>query len=222
LVFSNVGLSLLRKGRHAYPLASEENTKDQAKGTTRTLLLIRRRKRHVEQPPHSPKSLRQALLIRYKRARETHKHKNESSSRIPGGETGKPKRTSVDGLLLRLYCNLALARDLPSERRCLSHDSGAVSVSLTPSDDAAGHAPRGSLLRAPHAAREHKLHRAGLAHRTREPLRAATASDRADVHLGLAELGVGRREKYVCHQRELAPASELRRTRTSTDKTVSR
>src|SRR5216683_2709331 len=29
-----VGLSFLRKGRHAYSLASEENTKAQAKGTT--------------------------------------------------------------------------------------------------------------------------------------------------------------------------------------------
>ena len=143
-------------------------------------------------------------------------------SRIPGGETGKPKRTRVDSLLLRLHPNLALACDLPRERYRLSHDSGAVSLAISPSDDAAGHAPRSGLLQAPHAAREHKLHRAGLAHRTCEPLRAATASDRADVHLGLAELGVGRREEYVCHQRELAPASELRRTRTSTDKTVSR
>src|SRR5216683_5927984 len=37
---------------------------------TRTLLLIRLCKRHVEQSPLSPKSLRQALLVRYKRARE--------------------------------------------------------------------------------------------------------------------------------------------------------
>jgi hypothetical protein len=61
-----VGLSLLRKGRHAYSLASEENTKAQAKDHTRTLLLIHRRKRHVEQATLSPKSLRQALLIGYK------------------------------------------------------------------------------------------------------------------------------------------------------------
>src|SRR5712671_2308990 len=140
--------------------------------------------------------------------RERDKHKNESSSSgVPGGETVKPTRTSVDGLLLRLHRNLALARDLPSERNHLSHDSSAVSLSL--SDDAARHAPRSGLLRAPNAAREHKLHRAGLAQRTREPLRAAAAGDRADVHLGLAELGVGRREEYVGHQRELAPASEL-------------
>src|SRR5216683_5578599 len=51
-----VGLSLLCKGRDAYSLASEENTKAQAKGSTRTLLLIRRRKRHVEQPPLSTQS----------------------------------------------------------------------------------------------------------------------------------------------------------------------
>jgi hypothetical protein len=100
--------------------------------------------------------------------------KMNHQSRIPGGETGKPKRTRVDGLLLRLHPNLALACDLPRERYRLSHDSGAVSLAVSPSDDAAGHAPRSGLLRAPHAAREHKLHRAGLAHRTREPLRAAT------------------------------------------------
>src|SRR5216683_619835 len=66
--------------------------------------------------------------------------KMNHQSRIPGGETGKPKRTSVDGLLLRLHRDLALARDLPSERNRLSHDSGAVSVSV--SDDAVRHAPR--------------------------------------------------------------------------------
>jgi hypothetical protein len=38
---------------------------DTNQGDLRTLLLIRRRKRHMEQPPFSPQSLRQALLKRY-------------------------------------------------------------------------------------------------------------------------------------------------------------
>ena len=115
-----------------------------------------------------------------------------------------------------------LARDLTSKHNRLSYDSVAVSLSIYFSDDVARHAPRSGLLRAPHVAHEHKLHRVGLAHRTREPLRAITASDRADVHLGLAELGIGHREEYVCcHQCELAPASE-HRIRTSTGKTDGR
>jgi hypothetical protein len=44
----------------------------------------------------------------------------------------------------------------------------------------------------------------------RDPLRSAAAGDHADVHLWLPEPGVGRREEYIRHQREIAPASELR------------
>ena len=73
------------------------------------------------------------------------------------------------------------------------------------------HAPRSGLLRALHAPREHELHRARLAHGVCEALRPAAARDRVDVHLWLPELGVGHGEGYARHQREFAPASDLRK-----------
>jgi len=125
----------------------------------------------------------------------------------------KPGNSNVPALTASCACTAIWLLPTISPASATASLTTAAAVSLTTSDDAARHALR-SLLRAPHAAREHKLHREGLDYRTRNPLRTATAGDRADVHLGLAELGIGRREEYVCHQRELAPASELRRART--------
>jgi hypothetical protein len=113
-------------------------------------------------------------------------------------------RTSVDGLLLRLHSNLALPRDLRSERDGLMYDDA---LSLT--NDATGHAPLGSFLRAPQTSRKREFHRVRLADRPCEPLRTAPARDSADVHFWLAELRVRSREEYVGHQGELAASAEL-------------
>src|SRR6266851_2548644 len=81
----------------------------------------------------------------------------------------------------------------PSERNHLFHNSGTVFLSLSLSDDTCN-APRSGLLCTPHVAREHKLHRVGV----------ATTGVRASVHLRLAELGVGCCKEYVCcHQHKL-------------------
>jgi hypothetical protein len=113
-------------------------------------------------------------------------------------------RTSVDCLLLRLHSNLALPCDLQSERDGLTYDDA---FSLT--NDATGHAPLGSFLRAPHTSRKRELHCVRLADRPREPLRAASARDGADVHFWLSELRIGSREEYVGHQGELAASTKL-------------
>ena len=61
----------------------------------------------------------------------------------------------------------------------------------------------------PYAAASCALHRARPAHGVRVALRPAAAGYRVDVHLWPPELGGGRHEEYVRHQREFAPASEL-------------
>lgn len=123
---------------------------------------------------------------------------------IRGGEKKGKRRTGVNGLLLRLHRDLAPPRNLLSERDGLLDDHA---LALT--NDAARHAPLGRFLRAPHTSRKRELHRARLAHRPREPLRASPARDRADLYLRLAELRVGRRQEDVGHQGELATSAEL-------------
>jgi hypothetical protein len=109
----------------------------------------------------------------------------------------------IDRLLGHLHRDLALARDDLRHRDGLVDD---VDVGL---DDARDDAPALRLLRGELPAGEHELHRAALADRMQQALRAAAAGDRADVDLGLAELGARRREDDVRRERDLAAAAEL-------------
>jgi hypothetical protein len=58
-------LSLFCKGRHAWlSYVRRENEHSEQEKIPRTLPLVLRRKRHMEQPTFGPQSLRQILLIR--------------------------------------------------------------------------------------------------------------------------------------------------------------
>ena len=64
------------------------------------------------------------------------------------------------------------------------------------------------LGRIHHAARERHVHSFGLAHRARQPLRAARAGDDAQLDLGLAEFCVVGCNDEIAHHRQLAAAAE--------------
>jgi hypothetical protein len=64
------------------------------------------------------------------------------------------------------------------------------------------------LLTTEKLARQNQLHRLTLAHRPRQPLAASRTGDRAQLDLGLAELGVSGAIDQVAHECQLATAAE--------------
>ena len=69
------------------------------------------------------------------------------------------------------------------------------------SDDPRDETTRARLLRTDEISREHKLHRAALADRPRETLRAAETWHRAEFDLRLSEFGaLGGEDEVACHR----------------------
>ena len=89
-----VKLGILFSAKAAMPTRQRRqkgNVEGQKGGyPTRTLLLIRGRKGHVEQPPLSPQSLRQTLLERYNPP--THPHIHRQTDRNEFSEKTKKKK----------------------------------------------------------------------------------------------------------------------------------
>ena len=64
------------------------------------------------------------------------------------------------------------------------------------------------FLRGDHFAGEHQLHGDALAHQARQALRSAVAGNEAELHFGLAELGVSTGEAHGAGHGDLASAAE--------------